>query len=497
MKKILTIFIVVTISILGIGKVSANEDVFDYGGVIYYRSINSDGSFSLKSIDTLPNNLTANDLTHYEYITYSYSSGNYVKLAMVQKLDLKNRMAAQDKEYALYTLYNNSNPSGPYLEWWSSIMIYEYDVQNKTWKKIGSPSYTNTLNIARSNNMSDKNNMAHRLITTVKIIDQVPTDSYITDYDEMYNYPRVLMKGKAYLGENGQATSYNVKFLTPYRKDTYVYGVQLNGGTWLEFPDGVFQLSPWGSNGFLTPYNTTIRFRVTENGELIDIVEGKITFLQNAPVNIKGSIKFEYDDEFTTLNFWWDDLSIDYAYQYSLDNQTWIDIDFHEIDKEKGFSILTDLPKGTKVYSRVLGFDDEVLLTLEGEIGSKEVTGENIQDNINDTNVDGSTEIGSGFFGDFEDNDFGLSSVIIAPLEMIKSITTKSCTPIEFNLPYVNEKLTMPCMTEIYEESFPDILYVWQLVTEGLVAYYVAIKIYALVKDFKDPDNDKIEVVDL
>lgn len=118
-------------------------------------------------------------------------------------------------------------------------------------------------------------------------------------------------------------------------------------------------------------------------------------------------------------------------------------------------------------------------------------------DDLKDDDVNGSKDTAQSFFDDFTTDDFGLSDIITVPLETVKSVTSKTCNPLVLPLPFVNENLTLPCIRTIFEENFSSILNIYQTVTFGLTAYYVIVRIFNLVKDFKNPEHDEIEVMDL
>ena len=76
-------------------------------------------------------------------------------------------------------------------------------------------------------------------------------------------------------------------------------------------------------------------------------------------------------------------------------------------------------------------------------------------------------------------------------------MTSKSCTPLNLQLPFVNQPLNLPCMREIYESKFSGIYEIYKIVVTGFVGYYIAVNIFAMVKGFKDPDKDEVEVMEL
>lgn len=121
-----------------------------------------------------------------------------------------------------------------------------------------------------------------------------------------------------------------------------------------------------------------------------------------------------------------------------------------------------------------------------------------LDDTLNDDDTSGATSEASDFFSDFNTNTFGLTSIITAPLNLIQSLTSSTCNNLELPLPYLdNKKLTLPCMTTIYQQYFGTFFTIYQTITYGIIAYWVCVRIFNLVKDFKNPEHDEIEVLDL
>lgn len=119
----------------------------------------------------------------------------------------------------------------------------------------------------------------------------------------------------------------------------------------------------------------------------------------------------------------------------------------------------------------------------------------NVNDSINNDNVD--SGVGSDFFNDFQDNSHGLTGIITAPLTAIQSITSSTCQPLTIPIPFTNGNVSLPCMTQIYQNNIPTIYNIWKVVSFGIIAYFICIDIFHIVKGFKDPESDKVEVLDL
>ena len=52
-------------------------------------------------------------------------------------------------------------------------------------------------------------------------------------------------------------------------------------------------------------------------------------------------------------------------------------------------------------------------------------------------------------------------------------------------------------MRQIYNDNFGSFMNIYDVIIIGIVSYWVLVRIFTLVKDFKNPDHDEIEVVDL
>lgn len=121
----------------------------------------------------------------------------------------------------------------------------------------------------------------------------------------------------------------------------------------------------------------------------------------------------------------------------------------------------------------------------------------NIYNNITNNDISGSQNTANSFFDNFTDNDYGLSSIITIPLTSIQKITNVTCTPINIPIPFTNKTIPLPCMNILYQENVPLLLNIWQIVSFGLISYAVIIDIFSMVKNFKNPNDDKLEVMSL
>ena len=116
-----------------------------------------------------------------------------------------------------------------------------------------------------------------------------------------------------------------------------------------------------------------------------------------------------------------------------------------------------------------------------------------VNDTMKDSNIDDKT----GFFTGFQNNDHGLSSIITLPLQTIQDLANNNCVALSVPIPYTNSSVTLPCMKNFYRNYIPDIYDIWQIVSFGIISYLICIDVFKMVKGFKDPNEDKIEVLDL
>jgi len=102
---------------------------------------------------------------------------------------------------------------------------------------------------------------------------------------------------------------------------------------------------------------------------------------------------------------------------------------------------------------------------------------------------------GSPFLA-FTTETYGLTSIIQAPLLIITNIGDGyyTCTPITVPLSVVDSDLQLPCLTIFYTDHLGSYYTIYSTIVNGIVAYYVLVGLLAMVKDFKDPEKDKIEV---
>lgn len=150
------------------------------------------------------------------------------------------------------------------------------------------------------------------------------------------------------------------------------------------------------------------------------------------------------------------------------------------------------------ISSKFNSFKDNVSLDdVQESINGVQDKVNDLNDNITSKDTTESQTQANSFFDNFQTDTYGLSDIITMPLTLIKSLTNSTCVSLDLSVPFVDKTLSLPCMSSIYSKYFGSFFTLYQLVTFGFVAYWVSVRIFNLVKDFKNPDHDEIEVLDL
>lgn len=248
----------------------------------------------------------------------------------------------------------------------------------------------------------------------------------------------------------------------------------LNGNSINNFTD----INPFVEYGAGTAYNNSVSSNLTLIDHKISVVDS-LTF------------KFEYTFDLKSA-----------SYNFFTGIIKWGDNNYDHKFVVNGLTDIGTTPTGNSNLSYSISYASIEILNNQEIIDSLDKNTQDIIDSqdkingsLNDDNVD--SDVGTGFFQNFNDNDFGLSEIITIPLNTITSLTSKTCNPLSIPIPKTGKNISLPCMTQVYQDNIPSIFSIWQIVSFGIIAYFVAIDIFHIVKGFKDPESDKVEVLDL
>ena len=132
-----------------------------------------------------------------------------------------------------------------------------------------------------------------------------------------------------------------------------------------------------------------------------------------------------------------------------------------------------------------------------GTISSINSNTQDIKDSLNSDNTSGAESSAEDFVDNsaFDDNT-GLSAIISMPLTFVNTLSS-ACSPISLTIPYMDYQFQLPCIQSIVNHYAPALVVIIKVVVNGLIIYWIMLDIFKIVKNAKNPDDDRIEVLEL
>lgn len=122
---------------------------------------------------------------------------------------------------------------------------------------------------------------------------------------------------------------------------------------------------------------------------------------------------------------------------------------------------------------------------------------EDIEDTLTDDNVNGANSQVDDLLNNSNFNDSsGIQSIINAPLNFINSLSN-TCSPINVTIPYIDEPLQIPCIKQELNNHIPLIVPILSTAINGFIVYRILLDLVRIIKNSRNPDDDRIEVLDL
>lgn len=115
-----------------------------------------------------------------------------------------------------------------------------------------------------------------------------------------------------------------------------------------------------------------------------------------------------------------------------------------------------------------------------------------LTDTLKDDDVD--TSQATDFFQNFNDNTHGLSGIISAPLNAINSMLNNQCSPLTAT--WKGKTISFECGYSFWQRliGFQTFL---NVALDGLLCYRILSKLFKLIEKLKNPNDDRVEVMDL
>lgn len=111
-----------------------------------------------------------------------------------------------------------------------------------------------------------------------------------------------------------------------------------------------------------------------------------------------------------------------------------------------------------------------------------------------------STTALNGISSDFQQHLSGMNELtqfVFLPITFITSMIDSTCQPLIWDIPLVNTRVVVPCLSTIYSGYFGGIVGLFATVMSALLTYRCVMKLLATIKGLLDAEDDKIEVIDL
>lgn len=111
-----------------------------------------------------------------------------------------------------------------------------------------------------------------------------------------------------------------------------------------------------------------------------------------------------------------------------------------------------------------------------------------------------STTALTGISNDFQQHLSGMNELtqfVFLPITFITSMIDNTCQPLVWDIPFVNTRVVVPCLSTIYSGYFGGIVGLFSTVMTALLTYRCVMKLLATIKGLLDAEDDKIEVIDL
>ncbi len=133
---------------------------------------------------------------------------------------------------------------------------------------------------------------------------------------------------------------------------------------------------------------------------------------------------------------------------------------------------------------------------------------ESVDETIKDDSVDGGISAGNDFFDGFNVRDYGVSSIITAPLALINGLLDGvSCNQLNLQIglfdnfdegsSVIEKEVALPSGCILWNNVPPAVVTLYQTIIFGLVAYRYLLALKRTIMNVEDPNYSKVEVIDL
>lgn len=176
----------------------------------------------------------------------------------------------------------------------------------------------------------------------------------------------------------------------------------------------------------------------------------------------------------------------------------WISIQFTSNNTQTTkFAIIAVQTENLGIYTNTI---KQIIESSNGNVvdavGQVKEETKKTNDTLNDDDTTEADSKISGFFNDFNDNSHGLTAIITAPLNAVNAMLSTSC--VAPTATYKGSTFSLPCGSILWSQDGADSFKTFiNLIYGGLVCYGILKSLFKDVNDLKNPDNDRVDVMDL
>ena len=168
-----------------------------------------------------------------------------------------------------------------------------------------------------------------------------------------------------------------------------------------------------------------------------------------------------------------------------------------------GIWVSKDVANNTSTYLNMMFDDTNLSYCVYGSVVSNKIDElANKLDTLNRTIEDDNLQngLGSNFFNDFTTTDNGgISSLVTTPLRLVNALLSNNSSCANLQLPTVFglDNVTLPSGCILWNRATTPVITIWNILIAGPLAYLILKDLFYLVEDIKDPEDDRVDTLDL
>lgn len=269
------------------------------------------------------------------------------------------------------------------------------------------------------------------------------------------------------------------------------YELNKNNEALTSCSENIFNASSWKSNSFISTSVSSNNLHGNGNAwatilysyENLDVGDYTVHYSSNVSA---GVMYYSFDNSTFTY------LKPDIYHTLSVKGKLYIRLQVSS-KSEVDFTKLM-LAKG-KVSSFIEYGKQSCSNKLDDMNDNQQKTNDKLDD-LNSSLKNSDVDTNSSFFSNFTTTDHGISGIITAPLRAINKLTS-ACQPVTFSV--LEEPIELPCGDTLFwnKEGVQSFRLIWNILVGGPILFALLKKLFKVVESLKNPDDDRIEVMDL